>query len=300
MASEFLHGADEVSTPTHAELPQDPTLIARADDQTTKSSASSPMSEGPPQMEITDLQGTPLGKSEVVSRLDADGVILLSETGPADFVRELGHLFSSFRHPHAGPDGWTVIRTRDHAIQDPALRGFTSSALEPHTDRSFLSHPPAFLCFLLESDSRTGGDALLVDSAPVYRDYSDEMLAELQTQLWLRDRSGVGRQPLVSVAEGLCINRFRNDRVGSPRPLSPAGRTLLSELVRAINAPHRIPLRRGEGYLLHNHRVLHGRSAYSGNRQGVRLLAFLAPQAPRSWLNRGFRLRDESRPGDDS
>jgi alpha-ketoglutarate-dependent taurine dioxygenase len=233
---------------------------------------------------------------DLMPRLDADGIVLLSETGPEDFVQQLAPLLKIFPHPHAAAGGWTVIHSRDGAQDCPGLRGFTVSELKPHTDRSFLRNPPTLLCFLLSSASRAGGDVFLVDTAPILRRYGEKYLSELQEDLRLVDPSGVKRQQLLSVANGLCTNRYRDDCVASPRGDSRPGREFLAELRRAVASPMRVALRPGDGYLIHNHRVLHGRSAFTGNRRGARLLAFVDEGSAYARLNLGFRLRSERQP----
>lgn len=208
----------------------------------------------------------------------------------------LAPLLNASRHPHAAADGWTIIGPRNEARHSPDMRGFTSSELHPHTDRSFLRQPPTLVCFLLMRGSRTGGDVFLIDTAPILRRYGREELSKLQNELWLTDASGAKGQPLFSLSNDLCINRYRHDCLGFPRADSRPGRKYLAELERDIASPIRMKLHPGDGYLIHNHRILHGRSAFTGNRQGARLLAFIDGSSSYSWLNLGFRLRDESQP----
>ena len=65
---------------------------------------------------------------------------------------------------------------------------------------------------------------------------------------------------------------------------------MLSRLHALVTAPRVLRMEAGCGYVLHNHRVLHGRTAFAGPRTAVRLLANVAPQHPHENLNDGFTM----------
>lgn len=240
-------------------------------------------------MRIMNRQGKALAADLLLYTLSVDGMALLSASGTHEVIEQLAPILSVYQHPHARCDGWTIIQTRRNG-SSTAMAGFTRSSLSPHTDSGFLPNPPTILCLLLLTAASSGGDALLVDTAPVLRRYSSVELARLRDEVWIADRAGTNRQPALSATRALHVSRYRDDQIGQPRADSELARQFLNELAHAIAAPLRMPLRPGQGYVVDNHRVLHGRTAFIGDRRVARLLAFIRGGVPYSWLNQGFSL----------
>ena len=196
------------------------------------------------------------------------------------------------RHPHADADGWTFVRpaTEPGSADQQNIHGFTRSALAPHTDRSFEEAPPALLCLLMLEASAGGGEVLLADACEALRGFSPDVVSAAQNDLWLADARGRSRRPVLHMDDGLCIGRYRTDHLASPRAASKAADEVLAALGRLATSARRLSLRPGDGYVIHNHRMLHGRTAFTGHRRCARLLASVAPDSSHEWLNRGFRI----------
>lgn len=96
--------------------------------------------------------------------------------------------------------------------------------------------------------------------------------------------------PTFVVREGWTKIRFRDDPLATP--WTDGDRDIVAALRESISVATRsLPLSAGDGYILHNHRYLHGRSSFAGHRQLVRMLASVTC-ARLSWLNQGFRVAD--------
>jgi alpha-ketoglutarate-dependent taurine dioxygenase len=247
-------------------------------------------------VKITDLGGTALAEHEVTAVLGEQGAVLFS-AADRDIVTDFLRTFAEFhRHPHAEPHAWTLI----HPATDPGTRengrGFSRSALVPHTDRSSLDVPPSLLCFLMLDATGTGGEALLADTAPAVGRVGADSLRATQGELWLRESRGTGRQQVFSVNGDLCVMRYRADDIAAPVAESTAGAELLAELRRSAAAARTLSLRPGDGYLIHNHRVLHGRTAFTGERRCARLLGHVRAGSPYAWLNGGYRIGEQRVP----
>nr|WP_167666774.1 TauD/TfdA family dioxygenase [Micromonospora narathiwatensis] len=226
------------------------------------------------------------------SALARDGLVFIRQ-GSIGGVRELlDHWTEPVSHPHQSTDGLTVIVPRHRSVDGENEAGFSAAGLSPHTDRSLVARPPSVLATVMVVPALTGGESVLVDGARVLallrRDFDDGVIAGLR----LRPRSGGNGPPLIELRGRLARLRYRDDQIGSPHSLS--GREdVLAALRRLIAATrNRFRLADGDGYLVHNHRVLHGRTAFSGSRRLVRLLAEVEGGHPYAWLNRGFRLAD--------
>ncbi|MFD2762928.1 TauD/TfdA family dioxygenase [Micromonospora eburnea] len=228
----------------------------------------------------------------VPSALARDGLVFIRQ-GSVDGVRELLDQWTEpVSHPHQSTDGLTVIVPRQRAVDGENEAGFSAAALSAHTDRSLVARPPSVLATVMVVPALTGGESVLVDGARVLallrNEFDDGVIAGLR----LRPRGGGDGQPLIELRGGLARFRYRDDQIGNPSSVS--GREdVVAALRRLIAATRRsFRLAAGDGYLVHNHRVLHGRTAFSGSRRLVRLLAEVDGGHPYAWLNRGFRLAD--------
>ncbi|MFJ8582232.1 TauD/TfdA family dioxygenase [Micromonospora sp. NPDC093277] len=228
----------------------------------------------------------------VPSALARDGLVFIRQ-GSVDGVRELlSHWTEPVSHPHQSSDGLTVIVPRHRSVDGANDAGFSAAALPPHTDRSMVARPPSVLATVMVVPALTGGESVLVDGARVLallrREFDDGVIAGLR----LGPRGSGNGPPLIELRGRLARFRYRDDQIGSPH--SASGRKDVLAALRRLVVATRSSLRLapGDGYLVHNHRVLHGRTAFSGSRRLVRLLAEVEDGHPYTWLNRGFRLAD--------
>lgn len=230
-----------------------------------------------------------IGPDSLVATLALDGVVLLRQADVHDVRTLLGWWAEPVSHPHQAAEGLTVIAPGEVPTRSTGNEaGFTSRGLPPHTDRSGHSQAPSLLATVMVSPAPPGGRALLVDGAAVLanlrRQFDEPAIAGLR----LRTQDG-GLATSVFEFDGDLIRiRYRDDPVA--RPANAAGREdVVARLRRLIVAATTSrPLRAGDGYILHNHRFLHGRTGFTGGRRLVRLLAKVKDSHPYAWLNRGF------------
>jgi hypothetical protein len=193
---------------------------------------------------------------------------------------------------YAGPDARRHHLPR-RSVLEPALRlrpGDGDAARLPtghrlgRPDRLALPrHLPAV------SPAAAGGHTLLADGAAVLGTLRRVHPLTAISQLRLRTTSG-DTVPILVVQEALARIRFRDDPVATP--WTDGERGVVAVLRKSILAATRpLPLSAGDGYVLHNHRYLHGRSSFAGHRQLARMLATVTC-ARLSWLNQGFRVAD--------
>ncbi|MEU8405646.1 TauD/TfdA family dioxygenase [Micromonospora sp. NPDC048842] len=220
--------------------------------------------------------------------LARDGVVLIQGASVAEVRALLDRWTVPVEHPHQVAEGLTVIAPRYRTGDGDNEAGFTELPLLPHTDRSLHAQPPSVLATLMLAPAKAGGSATLVDGSRVLtlvrHRAEDATIAELR----LRAAAGRAGPPLVEFTPGHARIRYRDDRVAGP--YSADGRTdLVAEVRRLIVATTRsLHLGSGDGYLVHNHRFMHGRTAFTGDRSIVRFLARVNSDHPYAWLNRGF------------
>lgn len=191
-------------------------------------------------------------------------------------------------HPDADADGLTTIRNTGRHAHRPGLAGFGNGALEPHTERSGVPRPPRLVMLVCGRAANTGGASVLVDGRAVLADLTPDthgVIAALSEPRTARFGAGYGHscQVITVHPQHRVELRLRLDDLAHFSPLVlPAVPRL-----RAAIARRRVllPLARGQGYVLDNHRWLHARTAFTGDRTCWRGLG-----VPRFALAEGFAL----------
>lgn len=224
-----------------------------------------------------------LGAHSIADQLARDGLVLVRR-GSVEAVRALlADWTAPVEHPDEHEAGLTRIGPCGGMSQGGA--GFTRVALRPHTDRSLQPEPPSVLAAVMVEPAVSGGDTLLADGAAVLRVLRRRCLPEVGDRVWLRTADGAA-VPVVARRGGLVRIRFRDD--GLARPFSDWGPAEVAALRESISTVARsVPLRAGDGYIVHNHRYLHGRSSFRGRRTLTRMLATVKCTRL-AWLNEGF------------
>ncbi|KAI9039362.1 putative haloacid dehalogenase-like hydrolase [Aspergillus affinis] len=160
-------------------------------------------------------------------------------------------------------------------------KGYSSEELFFHTDRSGWQNPPGILMSTLKSRSETGGESLLADSHRILEiiKEEDEELYRLvtnakHTSFYSDDGVFVPRAIFDTEDQ---IFRFRFDDNIQLSASMVSGFARLQEIIYK-NALV-VCLQPGQGYILNNHRFLHGRASFSGSRELLRVL--VTPHPPR-------------------
>ena len=231
--------------------------------------------------------------TEIAARLTDDGFARFDGIRPRAQLVTLGaSLGRIFPHRDSDDDGVTTLENRGGLGQRIGFEGFSNGALAPHTDRSGVIDPPALLLVVCGRKSASGGECLAIDGRSVYSDLTlshpgaIEALSRPRTALF-----GGAAGYLGSVFERTRGGRIRiRLRMDGLVKYSPEIMSWLPALTAAIERHTvRFTLAPGEGYVLHNHRWLHGRAAFAGDRVMYRLS--LNPH-PEFAIPSGFEIPD--------
>ncbi|QWF78228.1 TauD/TfdA family dioxygenase [Amycolatopsis sp. CA-230715] len=205
----------------------------------------------------------------------------------ADLARTTGIVVG---HRDSNQNGITAITARaEPAGESSGLAGFTRTALALHTDRSGITEPPHLLFVACARAVATGGECVTVDACAIYDDLArcdPEALADLSTPRTVLFGGAAGYLGAVftSLADERIAIRLRFDKLAKFSPLAARHLPVLREVIdRHSNT---FSLQPGEGYVLDNHRWLHGRRAFTGDRLLYRVHANPRPSFA---LPRGFR-----------
>lgn len=215
---------------------------------------------------------------QLVDCLERDGYCIVS--GLHDVVAMqsvVGQLGDIVHHRDSSADGITYLRAHNDYGDRAGFAGFSAEALPPHTDRSSLVQPPRLVAMAWKTAACAGGDLAIHDFArilPILRRDHPAIVALLAEGARVRYADGDSEYcgPMLQRLEsGRYQLRFRVDKNGFYRfSDSPLVSMLVSELYR-YQQPVR--LSGNDVIVLDNHRCLHSRTHYTGQREVLRLLA---------------------------
>lgn len=215
----------------------------------------------------------------LVAELAARGLVLLDDVTSADHLLRLAHSIATVV-PHRDSDasGLTTIADIGGQMRS-GFAGFSACALNPHTDRSGIVNPPALLMMTCGQPASTGGECVVIDGKAVYDDLAEshpEAAKALSTPRSVLFGGAAGYLSSVFSTTGDQITvRLRLDDLAQ---FSPEATRWLPVLRAAIDRHATVfRLNAGQGYILDNHRWLHGRRAFTGQRIMYRINGNLLP-----------------------
>ncbi|MFF5979338.1 TauD/TfdA family dioxygenase [Streptomyces olindensis] len=189
-------------------------------------------------------------------------------------------------HPHGDPDGLTAIHDTGVHAHRAGFAGLGHGDLEAHTERSGVPNPPRLMLLVCLRPAAEGGDVLVADGHDVLASLSADsreapvMLSKPRTA-YFGAGAGHPTQVFTVHADGRVSVRLRQDGLAR---WSPVVHSYLPSLRRAVaGCQRRLRLQPGQGYLVDNHRWLHARTRFSGNRLCLRALG-----EPRTPMPEGF------------
>jgi hypothetical protein len=211
--------------------------------------------------------------ARVGSRLRTDGLLTFDGLRTrANVVAASRMLLRMFAHPDSEGDGLTAIR--DLGADRRGRAGLGNGAVAAHTDQAQNPVPPRLLFIACITPAATGGASMLTDGRAVYETLASEdpeALDALGSSRAAFFGAGAGHSSAIFRRNGDRVTlRLRQDELAR---FAPAAEPHLPALRAAIQA-HTLglTLRPGQAYLLDNHRWLHARTAFTGNRELLRAL----------------------------
>ncbi|MFI5537540.1 TauD/TfdA family dioxygenase [Nocardia sp. NPDC051900] len=210
----------------------------------------------------------------VAAKLAADGLARFDGIRTRAQLVALGaSLGRVVPHRDSGPDGVTTLTHRGKLGSRVGFEGFGNGALLPHTDRSGLSEPPALLMVVCGRKGE-GGNCIVIDGRRVYLDLvatnrdAAQVLSQPRTVLFGGATGYLGSIFEHAVDARIRI-RYRRDELATFSPEIVRWLPTLSDAVERHTI--QFGLEPGQGYVLHNHRWLHGRARFTGDRVIYRL-----------------------------
>ncbi|KAL2852256.1 hypothetical protein BJX68DRAFT_275060 [Aspergillus pseudodeflectus] len=195
-------------------------------------------------------------------------------------LTKLAHQFGDIVRPRNEVNGAGISNIR--FAPSLAGKGYSSEELYFHTDRSGWERPPRIIMSTLTRKSTAGGESLLADTTRIIKDVKEqgdglyELLTSLKHASFRSDDGVFVPRPIFDESSGLFRFRF-DDNIQLSASLVVRFQQLLDILYRNSFA---VALQDGQGYLLDNHRFLHGRTSFTGAREMLRALVNLSPPVP--------------------
>lgn len=204
----------------------------------------------------------------------AEGVAIVTEMPDNDTgLIETCLLFGQVRPTFFGP----YFEVRVHA--DPINLAYTAKALELHTDVPAEELAPGVQFLHCRANSVQGGDNLILDGAAVAEDFRRDhptdfqLLAETEIPFYwehegydIRARQRVIELDRFGAVAGLTISQHLLDVLDLPQRQLDAYYPALRRFGRLLRDPKyllRYRLKAGECVVFDNHRIVHGRDAYT-------------------------------------
>jgi alpha-ketoglutarate-dependent taurine dioxygenase len=199
----------------------------------------------------------------VRAALKEDGVCLVNVSDSGfdflDFVNSLGTPSSHNLHDHFI---WDIKVTNTN---NTLARSLTAEPFSLHTDCSFEQVPPRFFAlYVLQPDTKGGGETLLIDMKDILANLPSELAAVLQTDFVTKVPSefykGETFAHLPILFGESCI-RYRPECIDLSR-CSQQQRSALGELdnIIARHSPQKLVLSQNSVLVVDNYRYLHGRT----------------------------------------
>lgn len=224
----------------------------------------------------------PYAEERIARALAQDGLVtfdgIQSSGELLQLCRRLGTIV---KHRDADEAGLTHIAKRSDMQHGEGYQAFTSSHLTLHTDGSSIAEPPTLVVLWCEWPAVEGGASLFVDGKQLYQVLANEYPQMLKTLSTPNSALFAGAAPPVygsifSIrSDGSICVRFRYDGLGYYA--APVCSVLPIFLGLLEQYTLTFPLQKQQGYILHNGRWLHGRTAFRGEREMYRILVRTDP-----------------------
>lgn len=239
-------------------------------------------------------------EEQIAHALAKNGIIIFDAIQSKEDLLHLCALLGTIvKHRDADETGLTRIVKRENIQLIEGYQAFTDTHLSLHTDGSSIPDPATLVVLWCAQPAREGGISLFVDGKQLYHVLAKEYPQVLHVLTAPHSAIFIGAQrPLYSSvfstaeSDTVCI-RFRYDSlVYYTAPVCDALLTFL-ELLKHYQIS--FSLRKHQGYILHNKRWLHGRTAFRGEREMYRVLIQTNPATPLGkCINSGFKPSSET------
>lgn len=238
-------------------------------------------------------------EEQIAHALATNGIVtfdaIQSKEELLHLCRRLGTIV---KHRDADESGLTRIVKREDIPYIEGYQAFSASHLTLHTDGTSIPDPATLVVLWCTQPAQEGGISLFVDGKLLYqvlaRDYPEilRMLSTPRSAIFAGTKSPL-YSSIFSMPEcGTVCIRFRYDSL--VYYTAPTCTVLPTFLELLDHSTISFTLHKHQGYILHNKRWLHGRTAFCGEREMYRVLIQVDPAIPLGKpIHAGFKLAQD-------
>ena len=172
---------------------------------------------------------------------------------------------------HRDADYRGVITLSPHeSDQEETFKGYTRKEQYLHTDGTMVESPADLVLLSCQKLAPKGGHSTFVDGLDLYKRIArdkPELLKHLMADdaaLFGEPRGEHTTKPVFSARAGYISISFRHDRLVEYSKEVTENFDYLKSAIDSLTTS--VKLRPGQGYILNNHRYIHGRSSFEGDR----------------------------------
>jgi alpha-ketoglutarate-dependent taurine dioxygenase len=229
-------------------------------------------------MEFFDLSIPNVGTSAIEAQVHKVGIAFFKNApvNTDELLRFATHFGAVLKDGAGKEDGVSRIAYDPIRAQQIGGKAYSRQPLFPHTDRSAYAEPPRFVITVAVHIRGVGGSSTFVSGDVLFKRFAEQDPKGLES---LMDRNNfVFRRsdtllpaPIFEASDRVPFRiRFRWDEA---LYISPAAIPHASTFVQASrDAAWDVVLEERQGYILDNHRMLHGRRGFYGEREIWRVL----------------------------
>ncbi len=209
--------------------------------------------------------------STLMSLLSRDGIVIFKGIASMnDLVRLSNKIGKPIQHRDADANGIITLRPREDE-QEETFKGYTHKEQYVHTDGTMVENPADIVVLYCEMPAKKGGESTFVDGRELHRKLKREdpglLAALMEKDAGIFGDSTADRK-IKAIFKHYGTNRmsicFRNDKLVSYSKMIQDKFAYLIATIGSLTS--RIKLNSGEGYIVNNHRFIHGRDSFEGDR----------------------------------
>lgn len=166
--------------------------------------------------------------------------------------------------------GIITLQPKD-TVQRETFKGYTRKEQYLHTDGTMVENPADVVVLMCQKEAPRGGESIFVDGKALYKKLAKDTpqllpaLFESAAATFGEAADRILQKPIFTKTDPKLISiSFRYDRLVKFSP------TIQKEFQRLLDTMNdltiSIKLRPTEGYVINNHRFIHGRKAFLGDR----------------------------------
>lgn len=195
------------------------------------------------------------------------GYVLISNQNKKEFetfIENIGYTMKTSYSSNSIPNDFWYIDGKSNSSISSDL-AYSNVGLKPHTDGTYMTEPPAVIAFNCIKNSEKGGETLLIDSFEI-KEKLQPTIIELFSNTQYRWKNSSTKYNFQNYAPIIYkdIFRFNEYDLDDNQQADQYIKGINNVISQCKNI--KIKLKENESLIINNHRILHGRTSFNGER----------------------------------